>query len=202
MPTREFVMRIIGSLLVLLFCASVALAQLSPQEQIKKMVDDVLVILNSSAALETKKQQVSGMVQKYLGIHELAKRTLGIYWKQARKDELAKFEQLYIRLLENTYLNRIGDYSGGRVDFLQERIKDDKAILDTLVVNDKMEIPVQYKMVLKDGVWEIYDVNIEGVSLIRSYRSSYGEIVRKDGFAGLFVQMEKKLSEAHLTDQQ
>jgi len=201
MPTREFVMRIIGSLLVLLFCASVALAQLSPQEQIKKMVDDVLVILNSSAALETKKQQVSGMVQKYLGIHELAKRTLGIYWKQARKDELAKFEQLYIRLLENTYLNRIGDYSGGRVDFLQERIKDDKAILDTLVVNDKMEIPVQYKMVLKEGVWEIYDVNIEGVSLIRSYRSSYSEIVRKNGFDGLFAQMEKKLSEAQLTDQ-
>ncbi|NCP04670.1 MAG: ABC transporter substrate-binding protein, partial [Deltaproteobacteria bacterium] len=122
-------------------------------------------------------------------------------WKQARKDELAKFEQLYIRLLENTYLNRIGDYSGGRVDFLQERIKDDKAILDTLVVNDKMEIPVQYKMVLKEGVWEIYDVNIEGVSLIRSYRSSYSEIVRKNGFDGLFAQMEKKLSEAQLTDQ-
>jgi phospholipid transport system substrate-binding protein len=195
-------MRITGPLLMLIFCASVALAQVSPQEQVKKMVDDVLLVLNSSVDLETKKQQVSGMVQKYLGIHELAKRTLGIYWKQASKEELAKFERLYVRLLENTYLNRIGDYSGGRVDFLQERIKDDKAILDTLVINDKMEIPVQYKMVLKDGVWEIYDVSIEGVSLIRSYRSSYGEIVRKDGFAGLFAQMEKKLSEADTSSKQ
>jgi phospholipid transport system substrate-binding protein len=195
-------MRITGPLLMLIFCASVALAQVSPQEQVKKMVDDVLLVLNSSIDLETKKQQVSGMVQKYLGIHELAKRTLGIYWKQASKEELAKFERLYVRLLENTYLNRIGDYSGGRVDFLQERIKDDKAILDTLVINDKMEIPVQYKMVLKDGVWEIYDVSIEGVSLIRSYRSSYGEIVRKDGFAGLFAQMEKKLSEADTSSKQ
>lgn len=195
-------MRIIASFLVLMFCGSVALSQVSPQEQIKKMVDEVLLVLNSSIDLETKKHKVSGMVQKYLGIHELAKRTLGIYWKQASHEELAKFEQLYVQLLENTYLNRIGDYSGGRVDFLQERIKDDKAILDTLVINDKMEIPVQYKMVLKEGLWEIYDVSIEGVSLIRSYRSSYGEIVRKDGFAGLFAQMEKKLSEASMMEKQ
>lgn len=196
-------MRIIGSLLVLLFCASVALSQQSPQEQIKKMVDDVLVVLNSSETLETKKQQVSGMIQKYLGIHQLAQRTLGIYWKQASPEEISKFEQLYLRLLENTYLNRIGDYStGGRVDFLEERIRGDKAIIDTLAVTDKLEIPVQYKMVLKDGIWEIYDVSIEGVSLIRSYRSSYGEIVRKDGFVGLLAQMEKKLSETHSPEPQ
>lgn len=193
-------MRITCGLLALLFVASVALAQPSPQEQVKKMVDDVLQVLNSDADVAVKKQQVSGMVQNSLGVHELAKRTLGIYWKQATPEELSKFEQLYVRLLENTYLNRIGDYSGGRVDFIEERIKDDKAILDSKFVSDEMEIPVQYKMVLKGEAWQIYDVNIEGVSLIRSYRSSYGEIVRKDGFTGLIAQMEKKLAEADVTD--
>jgi len=164
-----------------------------PQDQVKQMVDGVFAVLNSDQSAAVKKQKISGTVQKYLGVESLSQRTLGIYWKQGSAAELKRFMALYVRILENTYLNRVEDYSGGKVDFLQERIKDDKAILDTEFVTDRQKIPVQYKLIQEAGVWQIYDVLIEGVSLVRSYRSSYTEILRKDGFDGLFKLMDEKL---------
>lgn len=188
-------MRVLLFAMFMLFLSTSVFSQISPQQQIQQMVDGVLAVLNSSDDVQTKKQHVSGMVQEYLGVESLSQRTLGIYWKSATEAERQKFQKLYVQILENTYLNRIGDYTGGRVDYLQERVKDDKAILDTAFVTDKVDVPVQYKMVLESGAWQIYDVVIEGVSLIRSYRSTYNEIIRKEGFDGLFTRMEKKLAE-------
>ena len=181
-------------ILIFLLLSGPVLAQTTPQQQIQKMVSGVLGVLNSDADLQAKKERVSGMVQDYLGIASLAQRTLGIYWKQANEEQRQNFQRLYVRILEKTYLNRVGDYSGGEVVYLQERVKDDKAIVDTKFVTEKVEIPVTYKMIRKQGEWQIYDVVIEGVSLIRSYRSSYNEIIRKEGFDGLFTRMEQKLA--------
>ena len=166
-----------------------------PQDQVKKMVDGVFVVLNSNLSPETKRAKISGTVQDFLGVESLSQRTLGVYWKKGTPDELDQFKSLYVKILERTYLNRIEDYSGGQVEFDQERIKEDKAILDTKFVSDRFNIPVQYKLVEESGVWQIYDVLIEGVSLVRSYRSSYNEILRKDGFPGLIQKMEEKLAQ-------
>lgn len=180
--------------LILFFvCALPLYATVPPQQQVREMIDGVFTVLNSDLDTEAKKAKISGTVQSYLGIDSLARRTLGIYWRRASEQERARFKALYVQLLEQTYLNRVEDYSGGRVDFLQERVRDDKAILDTQFVSEQVEIPVQYKMILKGGSWQIYDVMIEGVSLVRNYRSSYNEILRTDGFPGLFKRMEEKL---------
>jgi len=165
----------------------------SPQEQVKKMIDGVFAVLNSDQSAEVKRTEISGTVQKFLGVESLSQRTLGVYWKKGTPEELSRFMALYVKILERTYLNRVDDYSGGTVDYIQERVKDDKAILDTKFVSSKFDIPVQYKLVQKDGTWQIYDVLIEGVSLVRSYRSSYNEILRKEGFGGLMKKMEEKL---------
>lgn len=164
-----------------------------PQDQVKQMVDGVFAVLNSDLDPEAKKVQISGTVQKFLGIDSLSQRTLGVYWRKGTPDELTQFKSLYVKILEQTYLNRVGDYSGGQVDYDQERVKGNKAILDTKFVSAKFNIPVRYKLVEKAGVWQIYDVLIEGVSLVRSYRSTYNEILRKEGFDGLIQKMEEKL---------
>ncbi len=167
----------------------------TPQEQIKQMIDGVFSVLNSDLETTVKKQRISGTVQKFLGVKSLSQRTLGVYWKKANPEELARFMALYVQILERTYLNRVDDYSGGRVDYLRERIKGKKAILDTRFITERVEIPVKYKLIQKGGVWQIYDILIEGVSLVRSYRSSYSEILRKEGFSGLFKRMEDKLAQ-------
>ncbi len=185
----------VALVLFFLLLSSPLQATTSPQEQVREMVDGVFAVLNSDLDTAAKKEKISGTVQKYLGIQSLSQRTLGVYWKKANDQERKRFMALYVQILERTYLNRVDSYSGGRVDYLQERIKDDKAILDTQFVSERVEIPVQYKMVLKRGTWQIYDVLIEGVSLVRSYRSTYNEILRKEGFPGLFERMEEKLTE-------
>lgn len=168
----------------------------SPTSQIQQIVNSVLEVLNrTDIDYATKRQEVSGLVQKHIDIESMSQRTLGVHWKSASDEQRERFSSLFVQVLERTYLNRIEDYSGGKVDYLKERVKGDKAIVDTQFVSDKLEIPVQYKMVLGGSGWEIYDVVIENVSLIRNYRSSYGEIVNSEGFEGLFARIETKLAE-------
>ena len=171
-------------------------ATISPTLQVQQIVDSVLDVLNQADVdYATKRQNVSGLVQTHIDIMSMSQRTLGVHWKNANPEQREQFAKLFVQILEMTYLNRIEDYSGGKVDYLKERVKDDKAIVDTQFVSDKLEIPVQYKMVLEKDHWQIYDVVIENVSLVRNYRSTYGEIVSKEGFDGLFARIESKLAE-------
>ncbi|HKJ05156.1 MAG TPA: ABC transporter substrate-binding protein [Geopsychrobacteraceae bacterium] len=186
-------------ILLFLFCLffSTSLwASSGPTLEIKKVVDAVLKVLNQpDLDYAGKRLKVSGMVQKFINIDSISQRTLGVHWKRASPEQQARFSRLFVQVLENTYLNRIEDYSGGTVEYINERVKEDKAIVDTVFVSDKLEVPVQYKMVLQQGVWQIYDVVIENVSLVRNYRSSYGDIVSSEGLEGLFVRLESKLAE-------
>lgn len=181
-----------GLLLLVSFCSAWAVPQ--PQQQVEAMINSVLEVLQNTALTnDEKKEQVSGRVQEYLNVASMAQRTLGAYWQGATDEQRQRFSSLFIQVLEGTYLNRIGDYSGGEVQYLKQRVKDDKAIIDTKVVSEDLSIPVQYKMILVGGSWQVFDVVIEGVSLIRNFRSSYGEIIRKDGYDGLFALMEQKV---------
>ena len=170
-----------------------------PQAQIELMVNSVLDVLQQSQLSEAeKKAQVSGRIQQYLNVASMAQRTLGDYWNAATPAQRQHFSDLFVKVLEGTYLNRINDYSGGSVQYLQQRVKDTKAIIDTKFVSEGLEIPVQYKMVYENDSWQVFDVVIEGVSLIRNYRSSYGEIIRKNGYDGLFALMEEKVAAMQL----
>jgi phospholipid transport system substrate-binding protein len=193
-------MRLLCIYLLLFFALPAYALTTSPQDQVKQMVDGVFEVLNSDLDKEEKKAQISGTVQKFLGVKSLSQRTLGVFWKKGTAEELDQFMPLYVRILERTYLNRVDDYSGGKVEYLKERVKGNKAILDTRFVSEKFDIPVQYKLVKKNADWQIYDVSIEGVSLVRSYRSSYNEILRKEGFDGLLSKMNQKLAQMEKAD--
>jgi len=183
----------VSSLLILVMAVpSFALPQ--PQARVEQMVNSILGVLQQSElSAAEKKAQVSGRVQKFLNMQSMSRRTLGAHWEEATEEQRQRFSDLFVRVLEGTYLNRIGDYSGGTVKYLQQRVKDDKAIVDTAIVSKELEIPVQYKMIYQDGGWQVFDIVIEGVSLVRNYRSSYGEIIRRNGYEGLLAMMDKKV---------
>jgi phospholipid transport system substrate-binding protein len=77
----------------------------------------------------------------------------------------------------------------------EERIEDDRALVETRVVTQSAEMPIVYRMIRKDGEWKVYDVVIENVSLVRNYRSTYDVIARKEGIDRLLQRMEEKLTE-------
>jgi len=182
-------------LFVLLF-AIPSFALPAPQARVEEMVNTVLGILQQpEMGKEERRAAVSGKVQEYLNVESISRRTLGTYWDGATEEQRQQFSTLFIRILEGTYLNRMDGYSDGKVKYLKQRVKGNKAIVDTLVISKELEIPVQYKMIYKDGNWQIFDLVLEGISLVRNYRSSYGEIIRRSGYDGLLALMDKKVQE-------
>lgn len=183
--------------LLVLISAVYCYAVPEPQAQVETMVNSVLSVMqNPELSVEEKKEQISGRVQQFLDIASMSQRTLGTYWDGATPEQRRYFSELFVKVLEGTYLNRIDDYSDGAVKYQKQRVKDDKAIIDTVIVAKELEIPVQYKMIFVDGRWQVFDLVIEGVSLIRNYRESYGEIIRREGYEGLFALMEEKVGAA------
>ena len=181
--------------LLAIFLTTPVYAQSDPLNAIEAMVDSILEVLdNQEMSLSEKKAQVSGYAHKFLSIEAMSQRTLGNYWSSATPEQRDHFVSLFTRILEETYLNRIDDYSGGSVRFLQQRVRDNRAIVDTLIVADEIELPVQYRMVYEGGNWRVFDIVIEGVSLIMNYRASYGEIIRRQGYDGLFRLMEERVA--------
>ncbi len=184
---------------IIFFTASLAAAS-TPTDQLKKSVDAILDLLNDQEVdMEVRNKKIETIVKDRFDFNTMAQWILGIHWRKATPEQREKFVNLFRTLLETNYRDRIGEYADEyndeRVEYIQERIRGDKAMVDTQVVTEKQKIPINYKMVQKDGDWVIYDVVIEEVSLVSNYRNSYDEIVRKEGYEGLFSRMEKKIEE-------
>lgn len=176
-----------------------AAATPDPTEQMRPFVKKVTDTL-SDPELKTlsKKEQLQRLVtvaQERFDFREMSKRVLGQQWRQIDEKQQAEFERLFTKLLQNAYVDKIDEYAGQKVEFLQQRIKDDRAEVQTMLVDKSKSVPVSYIMLLRDQQWMTYDVVVEGVSLIRNYMEQFKEILRKDGYAGLVKQLEEKIVE-------
>jgi phospholipid transport system substrate-binding protein len=171
-----------------------------PTEQLKTDVDRIITTLNDKTIVkDQKKQQIIELIRQRFNFELMSQWILGLNWKKATPDQRERFIDLFTQLLENTYMGRIeaytGTYSGNNVKYVEEKIKKGRALVKTMIVTESNEIPVDYKLSKNSNEWRVYDVVIEEVSLVRNYRSTYGEIVDKEGFDGLFGRMEKKIEE-------
>ena len=144
---------------------------------------------------QARQERIRSIVLENIDFRSMSQRILAQNWKRASSDERDRFVQIFIDLLEATYIGRIEEYSNEKVLYTRERIKENKAIVDTFFVTADIKIPIKYKLLKKDGQWRIFDLSIEEVSLVSNFRETYGEIIRKDGFEGLLSRMERKIEE-------
>ena len=173
-----------------------ALAAPSPSHQVRETVESCIAVLkDQSLAAEERRATLSKLVRARFDFTIMSQRTLGQYWNQGTAEEQQRFVVLFSDLLEENYLSRIEMYTDEKIEYPGERIKGDRAEVRTRVRNATLDVGINYRLVLSGEEWFVYDVIIEDVSLIKNYRSSYGEIVRNEGFAGLFSRMESKLEE-------
>jgi phospholipid transport system substrate-binding protein len=176
-----------------------AAATPDPTEQMRPFVKKVTDTLSDPELKTlTKKEQLQRLVavaQERFDFREMSKRVLGQQWRQLDEKQQAEFERLFTKLLQNAYVDKIDEYAGQKVEFLQQRIKDDRAEVQTMLVDKSKSVPVSYIMLLRGQQWMTYDVVVEGVSLIRNYMEQFKEILRKDGYAGLVKQLEEKIVE-------
>jgi len=172
-------------------------AEVSATDQLKSSIEQILNVLkDKSIERESRRNQIRTLINDRFYFRAMSQQALARNWKKASTQQQDKFVTLFSKLLEKTYIGRIEAYTDERVEYLREKTKSPtRSVVYTQIVTKSADIPINYKLALKDDKWLVYDVVIEEVSLISNYRSSYDEIIKKDGMDGLLVKMEQKVLE-------
>lgn len=176
-----------------------------PMDVLKAPMDEALAILRDpkykDADPEKKAEQREkfwAAVEPVFDFDELSKRTLARNWRKFNESQQAAFSEVFAELLGNIYVDRIqGGYSDETIEFGDEILHESHplAIVKTFIVSSRNRIPVDYSMIKKDDNWRVYDVKVEGVSLVKNYRSQFNEILNKESPDQLIERLKEKVAE-------
>jgi phospholipid transport system substrate-binding protein len=171
----------------------------APTEQLKQRVDEVVRVL-SDPSLKGKTDQRRARVRKIsegvFDYQDTARRSLAQHWNDRTPEEQKEFVQLFADLLERAYFSKIDHYQGEKVKYGAETIDGDEGLVKTTIVtNSGTDVPVDYRMHLVNGRWLVYDVVIEGVSLVSNYRAQFNKIIRTESYQALVKKLRAKDSE-------
>jgi phospholipid transport system substrate-binding protein len=174
----------------------------APMETVKAGVDKVLATLTDPAfKAKPKDQQVAQLtdsINTIFDFEELSKRTLGKEWKNMNDAQQTEFVQLFRELLQGVYADRLLAYSDQKIIFDKEDIlkKGTAEVQSYLQTADGKKIPLFYRLTDKSGSWKVYDVIIEGVSMVKNYRTQFREILSKDSPEKLLEILRSKVGKA------
>jgi phospholipid transport system substrate-binding protein len=150
--------------------------------------------LKSPAAKEIKKEKLRIIYKDMFDEIEFSKRTLTRNWNKFSPAERVEFVKLFEQILEKSYIDKILDYSNEKVDFYKESmLSDNQAEIQTKIITSSKEIPIFYRMILKDSKWKVYDVVVENVSLVQNYRTQFNDILGKNTPEQLLEILRKKV---------
>jgi phospholipid transport system substrate-binding protein len=181
--------RVLAATVLVAALASPALAG-PPTDTLREGVDRVLRIVEKPGDHPAEIRKVA---QELFDFEQTARRTLGAHWNARTPEERREFVDLFADLLERTYVRRIESGAGGTVTYLGESVDGDEATVRTRVLTEQgTDIPIDYRMRRKNGRWVIYDVNIEGVSLIANYRTQFNRVIRTESYDALVARLRSK----------
>ena len=186
-------------LIVLFFGSNVlsAVESGSATEAVKQTIDEVLVILADQELKKPERKEellnrLLTVIGKRFDYEEMGKRTLAKHWKEMNEDQQQEFVGLFRQFLTNSYASNVSGYSGEEVEYVKERLKGDFAEVQTKVVSPKLEVPLNYRLLNKNGDWWVYDVLIDGVSLMKNYRGQFNRIIQSSSYDGLLEKLRSK----------
>lgn len=180
-----------------IFLASVACA--TPTDEVKKTVDEVVRIVADKEMKknETKRRQaLKKAISTIFDYPEMAKRSLGKHWNSRSAAEKKQFAELFATLLENSYAGKIESYNNEKIVYIKEIVEEEYAEIKSKVVTAaRDEFTLDYRLFKRDGKWMVYDVVIEGVSLVSNYRSQFNKIITANGYDRLVKKLQSKNDE-------
>lgn len=170
-----------------------------PTDQLRQRVDEVVRMLDDPSVKGKPVQRraaVRKISEEIFDYQDTARRALGRHWTSRTPEERREFVQLFTDLLERAYFSKIDRYQGDQVRYGAETINGNEAIVKTTIVTRAgSEVPVDYRMHLAGGRWLVYDVNIEGVSLVSNYRTQFNKIVQSESYQTLIQKLRAKGAE-------
>jgi phospholipid transport system substrate-binding protein len=169
-----------------------------PTDHLRQYSDQVLKVLEDPALKgDDKRVERRAAVRKVaieiFDVSETAKRALGRHWQARNEAEREEFTQIFADLLERTYVSRIDQYGGETVKYVGESVDGDTAtVRSRIVTRQGTEVPVDARMLRKGDRWLVYDIAIEGVSLINNYRAQFDSIIQKTSFQELVQRLKTR----------
>lgn len=185
--------------LVFFFGSNLHAAEKGPTADLKPILQELTTILGDNALKgdehrTERREKIMSLIKHGFDFREMSKRVLGKTWQDISEKERDNFTRLMTKLLENVYIGKLESYSGQTLEYTGEAIKEDRGQVSVLLDNGGVKIPIHYIMRKGDANWMVYDINIEGVSLVRNYQEQFKAILRKDEYAGLVKVMEDKIN--------
>ena len=166
----------------------------NPTARVKDSVGKVISILKDETLnRELRWKSIGNVISQSFDFRSMSQSILATNWRTATPVEREKFVEFFSQYLEETYRTKIEAYTNQKVEYIGETINGKRAVVETLIITDSTEIPVNYKLKNNDGIWFAYDVVIEGISLVSNYRSTFAAIVKNDGMDGLLNDIQLRI---------
>jgi phospholipid transport system substrate-binding protein len=177
-----------------------------PTDQLRGAVDRVLKTLDDPSLkgqnkLAERRVAVRKIANEIFDFAEIAKRSLAQHWQPLSEAQRNEFVGLFADLLERSYISKIETYGGEKIQYTAERMDGDYSTVSTkIVTKNGTEVPVDYRMVKRTDHWLVYDVSIEGVSLVSSYRTQFNKIIQTSSYNELVTKLRTKQDELMAED--
>ena len=191
---------------VVLMAAALAVEAGIPTDQIRGGTDRVLRLLQDPelrkpARADDRRRQLRAVVDEVFDWQETGKRALARHWQPLKPEQRQEFSALFADLVERSYVSKIEAYAGERILYVGETVESDQATVKTkLVTRSGTEIPIDYRLQKEGDRFRVYDVLIEGVSLVGNYRAQFNRIIQQTGYDDLVRKMKNKQDELAFDD--
>jgi phospholipid transport system substrate-binding protein len=192
----------------LLVASAVAAPAAGPREVVQAAVSRVVTAIQRTAidadsvqaqrqALQQRRLEVRRVAAELFDFDEIARRALSRHWTSRSADEQAEFTRLFTDLLERTYLGRIEAYSGEKILYQGEAVDGTFATVRSKVITRRrVETPLDYQLHLREGRWKVYDVLIDHVSFVATYRTEFARVIQRESYAALVERLHKQNGDA------
>jgi len=172
-----------------------------PTDQLRGAVDRVLSVLSDpelekEAKTLERRRAIRAVANQIFDFTEISRRSLALHWQARTAAEREEFTRLFGDLLEHTYISKIENYSGEKIQYVGETLDGDRAVVRTRIVTKQgTAIPLDYRMFPQGDRWRAYDVTLEGISLVANYRAQFNSIIQRSGYPDLVAKLRVKYDE-------
>lgn len=187
---------IVAALLILL-SVPLRLNASDVTDKLRSTIDGVIDILRDDSLRrpdrqEERRSRIRKLIMQRFSFEEMSKRSLARYWRERSDSERMEFVSLFSDLIENAYIEKIERYTDEEIRYVGERMSGERAEVKTIVMSKGTQIPIDYRLIMIGSDWMVYDIVIEGVSLVSNYRSQFSNTIRSSSYEDLVKKLKEK----------
>lgn len=184
------------------FAVSATAETTTPRQEIERITINITKLLRSPEIKNpaTKEQiftQIETELNSFFAFQEFSSRAIGRKWKTFNKEQKDAFQTAFTDLLRNTYIDTLNQYTGQTLEYVSEKYSKSKKRVEVQMAfkANNQKYPVAFRMINKNGTWAVYDVIIEGISMIKNYREQFRTILATGSPEDLILRVQKKVAE-------